>query len=67
MPPTPCQRCSEPFDWTERDDCPNCGWSAAEWRDGGRFGLSTEGHGEPDDEGSAGGRTGGGSMAGVIR
>jgi hypothetical protein len=50
----PCQRCSEPFDWTEAT-CPHCGWDRAAWVAGGRYGLTTGGHGEPEGDRSGGG------------
>lgn len=34
----PCQMCSEPFDWAEKQ-CPHCGWEKTEWVEGGRYGL----------------------------
>lgn len=42
-----CQQCSDPFDY-QRDACPNCGWSPAEWADGGRYGLGRPGLGGRD-------------------
>lgn len=46
-----CLGCGVDVDYTG-EACPECGWMPADFRDGGRHGLSTPGHGEPEDDGS---------------
>ncbi|WP_277553731.1 hypothetical protein [Halobaculum limi] len=45
-----CLGCGEEFDHSD-GECPECGWSAADFAGRGRYGLAKEGHGEPGDEG----------------
>ncbi|GAA0210354.1 MULTISPECIES: hypothetical protein [Halobaculum] len=47
-----CLGCGVDFDHSD-GDCPECGWSPAEFSERGRYGLAKEGHGEPEDGGDA--------------
>lgn len=49
-----CLGCGTAFDYTD-GECPECGWDPDDFRERGRHGLSTDGHGEPEDSGSSSG------------
>ena len=59
-----CLGCGVEFDYGE-EECPECGWDLAAFRERDRHGLAKDGHGEPDDEGDGGPPPGPGSLRGI--
>jgi ribosomal protein L37E len=44
-----CLRCAEAFDYAD-GECPDCGWSSDEFKNGGRYGLERSGTGTWGDD-----------------